>query len=71
MGEFPLERGDVARHRLLPDEEALGGPREVELLGDGDERAELAQVRHRGRPVAVVVESRGTGVGELAGLRPW
>jgi hypothetical protein len=45
--ELVLEAGDGLGQRRLGDVEALGGMPEMELLGDGDEVAELAKLRRR------------------------
>ena len=39
--EQPLERADLAAERGLGEVQARGGPIEVELLGDGDERPQV------------------------------
>jgi hypothetical protein len=44
--ELALELAHGLRHRLLPDEQPLRSAREAQLLGDCDERAQLAQVGH-------------------------
>jgi hypothetical protein len=46
-----LELADLARERLLGEQETLRRPREVELLGDRDEGAQQARVEiHHGTP---------------------
>ena len=47
--ERRLERLDPLAERRLGDVEPLGGPAEVQLLGDGDEVAQVPQEVHRGR----------------------
>jgi hypothetical protein len=41
--QLPLQPADLLAHRRLSDVQALGGPAEMPLLGDGDHVAELAQ----------------------------
>jgi hypothetical protein len=53
--ELALELADRLRHRLLAEVQPLGRPREVQLLGDGDERPQLAQLRHARDPRRRVV----------------
>ena len=46
--ELPLESRDRGAQRLLGDVHAAGGAREVQLLGDGDEVAQVPQLHiHR------------------------
>jgi len=42
--EQPLKRADLTAERRLGNVEALGRPPEVELLGDGDEGTQVAQL---------------------------
>ena len=53
--EAQLEVVDLARQRLLRDEQPRGGSREVQLLGDRDEVAQLpdVEVRVRGRRLRI------------------
>jgi hypothetical protein len=42
--EVSLELGELLAERGLGDGEAQGGAAEVELLGEGEDRAEVAQL---------------------------
>jgi hypothetical protein len=49
--ELPLEPGDRRAERLLRDVQSLRRAREVQLLGDGDEVPQLAQLHIHTPPV--------------------
>jgi hypothetical protein len=44
--ELALEPGDLLADRGLHHRQPLGGPAEVQLLGDGDEVPQLAELHH-------------------------
>ena len=45
--ELGLERADLLAHARLRQVQAIGRPAEVQLLGDGDERAQLPELHRR------------------------
>jgi hypothetical protein len=69
--ELRLERADLLRERLLRDVQSPRGAGEVALLRDGDEVAQLAQLRRHAvilrAPQAVPVAVQRTGVSARAG----
>ncbi len=61
-GEIGALLRDRLGHRLLAEVELLRRPREVQLLGDRDERPQASQLRDGAPPMAAVVKSRRTRV---------
>ena len=53
QAEFAFEPGDLLTDRGLDDVQPLGGPAEVEFLGDGDEVPQLPQL-HRPPPAITI-----------------
>ncbi len=68
--ELELERPHLLRQRLLGDVEPGGGAREAARLGDGDERAQLPQLRGHGSIVSQAPPVAAQATHPCPGLRP-